>query len=198
MTTPDPRPRQPPTYRTPAPPPHTRILFPLHTHARARARARTHTRALLGLMPCRGVAGVDLCPKAGDFLFCSENLTHGVLNWHPSDPSRTRSQLMLRYDPAFQDGYTHLNRKVLARIAPETRELLQAAAYGRVKAIAQTDVVTLSGSEAPEESSVAEAALDLLEGEVQEARGKLEELEATLRAALAQGKAGPASDLAKL
>ena len=138
--------------------------------------------------------GADLCPKAGDFLFCSENLVHGVLNWHPSDPTKPRSQLMLRYDPAFQDGYTHLNRKILARIAPETRELLQAAAYGHVKAIAQTDMVTLSGSEAPDESSVAQAALDALEGEVEEARAKLEQLEA----ALAQGKAGGAPELAKL
>ena len=74
---------------------------------------------------------------------------------------------MLRYDPAFQDGKVEVmnavNRKILARIAPETRELLQAAAYGHVKAIAQTDMVTLSGSEAPDESSVAQAALDALD-----------------------------------
>ena len=148
-------------------------------------------------MPYCRLRCADLCPKAGDFLFCSENLVHGVLNWHPSDPTKPRSQLMLRYDPAFQDGKVEVmnavNRKILARIAPETRELLQAAAYGHVKAIAQTDMVTLSGSEAPDESSVAQAALDALEGEVEEARAKLEQLEA----ALAQGKAG-APELAKL
>ena len=77
-------------------------------------------------MPYCRVRGADLCPKAGDFLFCSENLVHGVLNWHPSDPTKTRSQLMLRYDPAFQDGKVEVmnavNRKILARIAPETPE----------------------------------------------------------------------------
>jgi hypothetical protein len=42
----------------------------------------------------------NLTPEAGDFLVCSENLTHGVLQWRPVDKSRRF--LILRYEPAFQ------------------------------------------------------------------------------------------------
>jgi hypothetical protein len=60
----------------------------------------------------------NLTPSAGDFLFCSENLTHGVLRWRPMD--RSRRFLIFRYEPSFQSNASdpgNIPPTVVARLA---------------------------------------------------------------------------------
>ena len=84
----------------------------------------------------------NLTPKAGDFLFCSELLTHGVLRWKPK--GYDRRFLILRYRPQFE-GRPSLPQEIIDRLAPETQELVASASYGHTKEIAKRDVVTLAG-----------------------------------------------------
>ena len=83
----------------------------------------------------------NLTPKAGDYLFCSELLTHGVLQWKPKD--RDRRFLILRYRPQFE-GRASLPQEIMERLAPETQELVESAGYGHTKEIAKTDEVILA------------------------------------------------------
>ena len=84
----------------------------------------------------------NLTPQAGDFLFCSELLTHGVLRWKPKDYDRRF--LIFRYRPQFE-GKPSLPQKIIDRLVPETQELVASASYGHGKEIARRDVVTVAG-----------------------------------------------------
>ena len=100
-----------------------------------------------GLDPAPHPAVLNLTPKAGDVVFISELLTHGVLIWRPRD--RDRRFLMLRYVPQFV-GPTDDNLpfpfpdEILERLSPETRELIEFAPRSRTKKIVGQEVVTLS------------------------------------------------------
>lgn len=92
-------------------------------------------------------AVLNITPKAGDAVIISELLTHGVLRWRPE--GRDRRFLMLRYVPQYI-GPTDDNLpfpfpdEILARLSPETRELIEFAPFSRVKEITQRDTITLS------------------------------------------------------
>ena len=83
----------------------------------------------------------NLVPKAGDFLFCSELLTHGVLQWKPTE--RDRRLLILRYRPQYE-GRASLPQEIIERLSPETQELVASASYGHTKEIVNQDVITLT------------------------------------------------------
>lgn len=94
-----------------------------------------------GIDPAPDTVFTNLTPKAGDFLCISELLTHGVLQWKPKD--RSRQFLILRYRPQYE-GKVSLPQVIIDRLTPETQELVASASYGRIKEIAEHDVVTLS------------------------------------------------------
>lgn len=94
-----------------------------------------------GIDPAPDAVFTNLTPKAGDFLCISELLTHGVLQWKPKD--RSRQFLILRYRPQYE-GKVSLPQVIIDRLTPETQELVASASYGRIKEIAEHDVVTLS------------------------------------------------------
>ena len=83
----------------------------------------------------------NLTPKAGDFLFISELLTHGVLQWKPTD--RSREMIIMRYRPQYE-GKVSLPQEIIDRLSPETQELVSTASYGHIKNIINQDPVTLS------------------------------------------------------
>ena len=92
-------------------------------------------------------AVLNITPCAGDVVVMSELMTHGALHWKPTD--RDRRFLLMRYVPQFM-GVTDNNlafpfpEEILARVSPETRELIEFAPRNRVKEIVKRDVVTLS------------------------------------------------------
>ena len=83
----------------------------------------------------------NLTPQAGDFLFCSELLTHGVLRWRPTD--RDRRLLILRYKPQYM-GKSSFSSAILDRLSAETLELISSVPYHHIKDIVKQDVVTLT------------------------------------------------------
>ena len=102
-------------------------------------------------------------------------MQHGVLQWRPKD--RSRRFLILRYEPTFQSNWSDagnippsgklnqrlirsrkarslealnwaLDTTVVARLAPETQELIQGGkGYGFHKQITDTDSVELSAND---------------------------------------------------
>ena len=70
-----------------------------------------------------------------------EALVHGALPWLPTD--RQRRVLVLRYRPHTQDSRS-FPPEILARLAPETRELAAPMGTEGVKDVAKMRVVTLS------------------------------------------------------
>ena len=83
----------------------------------------------------------NLTPKAGDFLFISELLTHGVLQWKPTD--RSRQMIIMRYRPQYE-GKVSLPQEIIDRLSPEIQELVSSAPYSHIKNIINQDPVTLS------------------------------------------------------
>ena len=94
-----------------------------------------------GIDPKPDPVFTNLTPKAGDFLFISELLTHGVLQWKPTD--RSREMIIMRYRPQYE-GKVSLPQEIIDRLSPETQELVSTASYGHIKNIINQDPVTLS------------------------------------------------------
>ncbi len=92
-------------------------------------------------------AVLNITPRAGDVVIMSELMTHGALHWKPKD--RDRRVQFMRYVPQFV-GITDDNLPfpfsdaILARLSPETRELIEFAPRNCVKDVVKRDVVTLS------------------------------------------------------
>ena len=86
----------------------------------------------------------SLCPRAGDALLLPEATTHCVLPWAPTD--RPRRTLMLRYQPQHRGEImtSAWPESIERRLAPETRELLEAAHVNAIKEVAKLARVTLS------------------------------------------------------
>jgi ectoine hydroxylase-related dioxygenase (phytanoyl-CoA dioxygenase family) len=76
---------------------------------------------------------VNLTPKAGDILVTSEAMTHGILEWRPTD--RMRRILVLRYKPQHTGQPTPLPDEVRGRLSPETLELMEMGSYTYIKNI---------------------------------------------------------------
>jgi ectoine hydroxylase-related dioxygenase (phytanoyl-CoA dioxygenase family) len=81
---------------------------------------------------------VQLAPiRAGDVIVMPEALTHGVMPWLPQD--RARRTLMLRYQQ--QTMPPHMNPPIgpdiIARLAPETRELIAQGSIAHTKEVAK-------------------------------------------------------------
>jgi ectoine hydroxylase-related dioxygenase (phytanoyl-CoA dioxygenase family) len=95
-----------------------------------------------GVDPAPDPVFTNLTPKAGDFLFCSELLTHGVLQWKPKD--RDRRFLILRYRSQYE-GRASLPPEIMDRLSLETQELVTSASYGHTKEIVKQDVIALTG-----------------------------------------------------
>ena len=90
---------------------------------------------------------VQLAPiAAGDIVIMPEALTHGVMPWAPTD--RARRTLMLRYQLQTMPPHNNppIGPAVVARLAPETRELIAQASVAHIKDVAKRRVVTLSGA----------------------------------------------------
>ena len=85
---------------------------------------------------------VNITPKAGDVVIISELLTHGALTWQPKD--RDRRFLTLRYSQQHGVRDEELPEGVLAKLSPETLELVATQPLHEVKAIAEQDVVHIS------------------------------------------------------
>ena len=85
---------------------------------------------------------VNITPKAGDVVVISELLTHGALTWQPKD--RERRFLTLRYKQQHIVPDLELPEDVLAKLSPETHELVATLPITEIKAIAEQDVVHLS------------------------------------------------------
>jgi ectoine hydroxylase-related dioxygenase (phytanoyl-CoA dioxygenase family) len=94
-----------------------------------------------GIDPEPDLVFTNLTPKAGDFLCISELLTHGALNWKPTD--RSREMLILRYCPQYE-GKASLPQEVIDRLSPETQELVSSAPYGQIKDIISQDPIALT------------------------------------------------------
>lgn len=84
---------------------------------------------------------VNVTPKAGDIVIMSEGVTHGALPWKPQD--RYRMYLVLRYQPQYTGGDA-MPDEIVARLAPETRELVAKAKHQEMKEISKCDEVVLS------------------------------------------------------
>ena len=89
-------------------------------------------------------AFTNITPRAGDVVFISELLTHGILHWKPED--RDRRFLILRYQPQYA-GQGTFPQEILDRLSPETRELTEPAFYKHVKEIVKKDQITLTPQE---------------------------------------------------
>jgi ectoine hydroxylase-related dioxygenase (phytanoyl-CoA dioxygenase family) len=87
-----------------------------------------------------GVANV--IAKAGDVVFMSEMVSHGVLNWKPKD--RDRRFLTLRYAPQYIASSGKFPDEILERLSPETRELVAVTGYAHTKEVAKLDRVRLT------------------------------------------------------
>ena len=87
-----------------------------------------------------GVANV--VARAGDVVFMSEMVSHGVLNWKPKD--RARRFLTARYAPQFIASNGTFPEEILQRLSPETRELVAVTGYAHTKEIAKCDHVELT------------------------------------------------------
>ena len=85
---------------------------------------------------------VNITPKAGDVVVISELLTHGALTWQPKD--RERRFLTLRYSQQHMVRENPLPEGVLAKLSPETHELVATLPFTEIKAIAERDVVHLT------------------------------------------------------
>ena len=83
----------------------------------------------------------NITPRAGDVVFISELLTHGVLRWRPTD--RDRRLLVLRYKPQYM-GKSSFSSAILDRLSAETLELISSVPYHHIKDIVKQDVVTLT------------------------------------------------------
>lgn len=83
---------------------------------------------------------INVQPKAGDMVVMTEGLTHGTLPWTADRPRRT---LVLRYRPQHRAG-GELPAEIVARLAPETQELVAPAHYTHTKEIAKQARVDLS------------------------------------------------------
>ena len=84
---------------------------------------------------------VNFNPKAGDVVVISELLTHGAMNWLAKD--RDRRFVTLRYTMQYSQS-NPLPDGVLAKLSPETRELVAVQSRDGLKSIVEQDVVTLS------------------------------------------------------
>ena len=85
---------------------------------------------------------VNITPRAGDMVIITESLTHGALAWRPAD--RMRRILVLRYHLQTQGQSGGIPEEVVARLSPETVELISPAGPTDVKDIVHRDVVELS------------------------------------------------------
>lgn len=83
---------------------------------------------------------VNVTPRAGDVVILPELATHGALPWKPVD--RQRRALVLRYRPHHRGGGS-LPDEIVARLWPETQELIAPAHYTHTKAIAKMDEVVV-------------------------------------------------------
>jgi hypothetical protein len=74
---------------------------------------------------------------AGDVIVMPEALTHGVMPWIPKD--RARRTLMLRYQQQTMPPHNNppIGPDVVARLAPETRELIGQASIAHTKEVAK-------------------------------------------------------------
>ena len=81
-------------------------------------------------------------PKAGDVVVISELLVHGALSWQAKD--RDRRFLTLRYCSQFVPPSSPMPEGVLAKLSPETLELVQMSTVHDIKSVVEQDVVTLS------------------------------------------------------
>jgi hypothetical protein len=85
---------------------------------------------------------VNITPRAGDMVIITESLTHGALAWRPTD--RMRRILVLRYHLQTQGGGGGIPQQVIARLSPETVELISAARPTQTKDIVNRESVELS------------------------------------------------------
>ena len=84
----------------------------------------------------------NFTPKAGDVVVISELLVHGALSWQAKD--RDRRFLTLRYCSQFVPPNKPMPDGVLAKLSPETFELVEMAGGHHIKSVVEQDVVTLS------------------------------------------------------
>ena len=84
---------------------------------------------------------VNFTPKAGDVVVISELLPHGAMHWLAKD--RDRRFVTLRYTMQYSEG-NPLPDGVLAKLSPETRELVAVQSRDELKSIVDQDVVSLS------------------------------------------------------
>ncbi len=88
----------------------------------------------------------NIRPKAGDVIILTELTTHGVLVWKPKN--RDRRFLILRYKTQyFQDERGRrqpFSDEILAKLSPETRELVAFGDYEHIKEIAKKEEMTFS------------------------------------------------------
>ena len=84
----------------------------------------------------------NFTPKAGDVVVISELLVHGALSWQTKD--RDRRFLTLRYCSQFVPPNNPMPDGVLAKLSPETFELVEMAGVHHIKSVVEQDVVTLS------------------------------------------------------
>ena len=87
-----------------------------------------------------GVANITA--RAGDIVITTELMTHGAMAWQPKD--RDRRFFILRYRPQYHRQIREYPDSILARLSPETRELLETQSYTHEKEIVKKDFVTLT------------------------------------------------------
>ena len=82
---------------------------------------------------------VNVTPKAGDIIITTEMMTHGILEWQPKD--RIRRMLVLRYKTQFAGLVQPYPDEIVARLSPETLELIQTNHFTHVKDIVKDNEV---------------------------------------------------------
>jgi ectoine hydroxylase-related dioxygenase (phytanoyl-CoA dioxygenase family) len=80
---------------------------------------------------------VNITPKAGDIIVTSELMTHGILEWQPKD--RIRRIIVLRYKPQYAGLVQSYPDEIIARLSPETQELIETNHFTHVKDIVKEE-----------------------------------------------------------